>query len=662
MDSFRDAKKKESSDDEYCSSSSDYSSSDEESYFSERSSSVSPMHRATREGDGSVFSRLSSSMRHRRANGVMRLKEHGDEYKHEYEYEHDGGYNSSSDASSSKTRRRKRGRGGTTGTSFHWSSRLLAVSLFVWFGVQITTTEYAQQLSLQQIDTDNIHNSQGTHHYRHNIGFDNLHRPIRNDDRKKGPPRPHRPLPKQHKDKEKLKPGCELDPEWQTPNSNSRLLSCQLLHELDISEALSTKSSGRRRHLSPSAHLGNGLWRDVWKIPDGNPNTTNNTSYVVLKTMKLEHDVIDRNLERHRREAATMNRLTSSPYVADLYAYCGNSILTEFASQDLRYALNPSEKHDDHDSRNQQIKRIKEANRERRAQEFRESEHVRSNNNTTEHRKTHGHGNHRKHDRDVSQSLPSSGSQKDSLLSSSKLPLVTRLELALQASKAVAELHQSDVIHADITANQFLVIGTTGASNPIEGDYDGGNDYGIRIKINDFNRCRFVPQQRNNSTATDLVSDGSEGRVLHEGAKKCTIRISSSPGTYRSPEEYSDRELTTQMDVFSLGHVLYEIWTGGQRPWQDVVGGQRIKNMVKDGELPIELKKIENWGSSDKPGTRGTVAATKNQDADDLAFGRIIRDCYWVDPNRRINANGLVRELTKLLDSVREKNGSDKTD
>ena len=77
MDSFRDAKKKESSDDEYCSSSSDYSSSDEESYFSERSSLVSPMHRATREGDGSVFSRLSSSMRHRRANGAMRLKEHG---------------------------------------------------------------------------------------------------------------------------------------------------------------------------------------------------------------------------------------------------------------------------------------------------------------------------------------------------------------------------------------------------------------------------------------------------------------------------------------------------------------------------------------------------------------------------------------------------------
>ena len=32
--------------------------------------------------------------------------------------------------------------------------------------------------------------------------------------------------------------------------------------------------------------------------------------------MKSEHDVIPRNLERHRREAATMSRLTSSPYVA----------------------------------------------------------------------------------------------------------------------------------------------------------------------------------------------------------------------------------------------------------------------------------------------------------------------------------------------------------
>lgn len=35
--------------------------------------------------------------------------------------------------------------------------------------------------------------------------------------------------------------------------------------------------------------------------------------------------------ELHRRDAVTMERLTSSPYVMDIYGYCGHSALTELA-------------------------------------------------------------------------------------------------------------------------------------------------------------------------------------------------------------------------------------------------------------------------------------------------------------------------------------------
>ena len=47
-------------------------------------------------------------------------------------------------------------------------------------------------------------------------------------------------------------------------------------------------------------------------------------------------------------------------------------------------------------------------------------------------------------------------------------------------------------------------------------------------------------------------------------------------GSYRSPEEYAGKSLTPQMDMFSLGHILFEIWTG-EKPWEDT-GVKRIRD------------------------------------------------------------------------------------
>ena len=115
------------------------------------------------------------------------------------------------------------------------------------------------------------------------------------------------------------------------------------------------------------------------------------------------------------------------------------------------------------------------------------------------------------------------------------------------------------------------------------------------------------------------------------------------------------------MDVFSLGHVLYEIWSG-QNPWQDT-GGKRIKSMVMEGSLPINLNKLEEWEGQQLHTKRGDFHAA-NEEVDggeydeysklDQAFGRVIRECYWVDPKRRITAEGLVVKLTQLLTSARE--------
>ena len=47
--------------------------------------------------------------------------------------------------------------------------------------------------------------------------------------------------------------------------------------------------------------------------------------------MRYTHDYVPRNYDRHRRDAVAMERLTSSAFVMEIYAACGNSGLFEYA-------------------------------------------------------------------------------------------------------------------------------------------------------------------------------------------------------------------------------------------------------------------------------------------------------------------------------------------
>merc|ERR1712151_267848 len=61
----------------------------------------------------------------------------------------------------------------------------------------------------------------------------------------------------------------------------------------------------------------------------------------VLKTIRWQHGYTSRNIERHRRDAVAMERLTASKYVLDIYGYCGQSSIVMYSSQgdldDLRW-------------------------------------------------------------------------------------------------------------------------------------------------------------------------------------------------------------------------------------------------------------------------------------------------------------------------------------
>lgn len=53
---------------------------------------------------------------------------------------------------------------------------------------------------------------------------------------------------------------------------------------------------------------------------------------VVLKTLRIEREFLEEYYELHRRDAVSMERLTFSPYVLDIYGYCGQSAINELAN------------------------------------------------------------------------------------------------------------------------------------------------------------------------------------------------------------------------------------------------------------------------------------------------------------------------------------------
>lgn len=111
---------------------------------------------------------------------------------------------------------------------------------------------------------------------------------------------------------------CKAQYEWQLHS----FPTCNLLHEREM-ESLIVRSENKEE---PLKLVANGYWRDVWILPSSNFDGNH-----VLKTIRYQHDWEERNYDRHRRDALAMERLSDNPYVLNLYAFCGNSGVSEYA-------------------------------------------------------------------------------------------------------------------------------------------------------------------------------------------------------------------------------------------------------------------------------------------------------------------------------------------
>lgn len=412
---------------------------------------------------------------------------------------------------SRETLRHDKAQRGIHWPTMHWSSWCLSVALTIWLLVQFRKKNYIfgyRDTSLAG-DLQSLYASRrmrpSKNFWRSDTVIDNHNN---NDDHHDN--FVHQTRHKK-KDVEAIPDGCRLPYQWQ----RTSFPDCNRVHEIDLKQHLNlhrrpleSDSSTTTTTTDKEYYIRSGLWRDVFAMrPDG-------TTSVVIKLMKVEHDVDQRNLDRHRRDALTMERLTAAPNVVDIYGFCGNTVLTEQAMMGL-----------------------------------------------------------------------------DQRVKQGPLSIDQTLQWALGAARGIAALHSLDIIHADVQTQQFLI-----------------NSQGI-IKINDFNRCRFVP--RNN---TSLAI--------------CPIGIPSAPGLWRSPEEYSGQRLVPAMDVYSLGNVLHELLVG-HRPFHGL-GATQLKRNVQNGVRP--------------------EIVTHNDLSQKLAD--LIYQCLAHDVDQRIQADKLVRELEALVNTT----------
>lgn len=126
---------------------------------------------------------------------------------------------------------------------------------------------------------------------------------------------------------------CVPMEEWQVTS----FPNCNTVHELDVMAAGKNSTvglpgtdkssdSGYKIAEDNIFQLARGWFRHTWRVDTGSVQES-----FVLKTLRMEREFYDEYYDLHRRDAMAMERLTASPFVMNVYGYCGQSAVNELA-------------------------------------------------------------------------------------------------------------------------------------------------------------------------------------------------------------------------------------------------------------------------------------------------------------------------------------------
>jgi eukaryotic-like serine/threonine-protein kinase len=199
-----------------------------------------------------------------------------------------------------------------------------------------------------------------------------------------------------------------------------------------------------------------------------------------------------------------------------------------------------------------------------------------------------------------------------------------RLELFIQACRAIQHAHQKGIIHRDIKPSNILVASNDGVPVP---------------KVIDFG-----------------IAKATQGRLTDQTVYTAFEQFIGTPA-YMSPEqaEMSLNEVDTRTDIYSLGVLLYELLTGKTPfdPTELVASGlEAMRRTIREKEPARPSTRL----STMMEGELTTTARQRHTEAPRLIhllrgdLDWIVMKCLEKDRTRRYEtANGLAMDIQRHL-------------
>ena len=128
---------------------------------------------------------------------------------------------------------------------------------------------------------------------------------------------------------------CLPKASWQTQSNPN----CNTIHEINLVDSSADAPSVKNPPEDSLLVLGEGWFRTTWRLDRIMPRTASSNGEkvipqesVVLKTLRIAREYLSEYYELHRRDAVAMERLTASPFVVNVFGYCGQSAINELAN------------------------------------------------------------------------------------------------------------------------------------------------------------------------------------------------------------------------------------------------------------------------------------------------------------------------------------------
>jgi len=285
--------------------------------------------------------------------------------------------------------------------------------------------------------------------------------------------------------------------------------TCNILHEHDLLH-------------STSVYIDRGHYRDVWSITKSIVSTNNEN--VIYKTLRYKYDIDERNLDRNRKDALAMERLTFSKYTLDIYSYCANAGFYEYGDQGTLES------------------RMKEII--------------------------------------ATSSFQTNKQPKYTFTPQEKITIAFQVASALVDTHHTEKQNQAALTHGDIKPNQFLYINGTYKLN----DFNRGRLLAWNQKSNQ--PCRYKVDNNKGTVSTtyiiilykfffDRLIPTSWLSYLPETLKN------------RSPEEYKYTGQDEKIDIYSMGNIFYYMITF-QKPYHDEDSAKARDKIIRGNFLSME--------------------------------------------------------------------------